>query len=100
MKTLQPNHSLKTLVSIPVDDARLIGQLTVPPLAQGIVVFAHGSGSSRHSPRNQYVAEFLQDMGLATSLEHSEAKHWNEGLGTGKPFATPERAIVQCVRWH
>jgi putative phosphoribosyl transferase len=68
MKTLQPNHSLETLVSIPVDDTRLIGQLTIPPLAQGIVVFAHGSGSSRHSPRNQYVAKFLQDVGLATLL--------------------------------
>jgi dienelactone hydrolase len=68
MKTLQPNHSLETLVSIPVDNARLIGKLSVPPLAQGIVVFAHGSGSSRHSPQSQYVAEFLQDAGLATLL--------------------------------
>lgn len=68
MKTLRSNHSLETLVSIPVDNARLIGKLTIPPLSQGIVVFAHGSGSSRHSPRNQYVAEFLQDAGLATLL--------------------------------
>ena len=68
MKTLQPDHSLQTLVSIPVDNIRLIGNLTIPPLAQGMVVFAHGSGSSRHSPRNQYVAEFLQDAGLATLL--------------------------------
>jgi putative phosphoribosyl transferase len=68
MKTLQPNHSLETRVSIPVDKVRLMGQLTVPPLAQGLVVFAHGSGSSRHSPRNQSVAEILQEVGLATLL--------------------------------
>jgi dienelactone hydrolase len=68
MKTLQPNHSLDALVSVPVGNAQLMGKLTVPPLAQGIVVFAHGSGSSRHSPRNHYVAEFLQDVGLATLL--------------------------------
>lgn len=68
MQTLQPNHSLATLVAIPAGNAQLVGQLTVPPLAQGIVVFAHGSGSSRLSPRNQYVAQFLQDAGLATLL--------------------------------
>jgi dienelactone hydrolase len=68
MKTLQSNRSLTTLVNIPLEDAQLTGNLTIPPLAAGIVVFAHGSGSSRHSPRNQYVAEFLQGAGLATLL--------------------------------
>jgi len=44
------------------------GRLTIPREPQGIVVFAHGSGSSRHSPRNRYVAEVLQSSGLATLL--------------------------------
>jgi putative phosphoribosyl transferase len=44
------------------------GQLTVPDRATGIVVFAHGSGSSRHSPRNRYVAGVLNQAGLATLL--------------------------------
>ena len=44
------------------------GDLTVPPGATGLVVFAHGSGSSRHSPRNRYVAEGLQEGGSATLL--------------------------------
>ena len=44
------------------------GHLTVPDGATGIVVFAHGSGSSRHSPRNRYVAQTLNDAGLATLL--------------------------------
>lgn len=44
------------------------GRLTVPREPRGVVVFAHGSGSSRHSPRNRYVAEVLQSSGLATLL--------------------------------
>ena len=44
------------------------GHLTIPEHPTGIVVFAHGSGSSRHSPRNRYVAEVLNRAGLATLL--------------------------------
>jgi len=47
---------------------RLAGHLTVPARAAGIVVFAHGSGSSRHSPRNRFVAEVLNQAGLGTLL--------------------------------
>jgi putative phosphoribosyl transferase len=46
----------------------LEGTLTIPPDAQGVVLFAHGSGSSRHSPRNRFVAEALREGGLATVL--------------------------------
>jgi putative phosphoribosyl transferase len=46
----------------------LEGNLVLPPGVSGIVLFAHGSGSSRHSPRNRYVAEVLQAGGLATLL--------------------------------
>jgi dienelactone hydrolase len=46
----------------------LPGHLAMPPQAQGIVVFAHGSGSSRFSPRNRFVAEQLNEAGLATLL--------------------------------
>lgn len=46
----------------------LAGDLSVPAGAKGLVLFAHGSGSSRHSPRNRYVAEVLQAAGLATLL--------------------------------
>jgi putative phosphoribosyl transferase len=55
-------------VRIPMGKATLDGDLVVPDSAQGIVLFAHGSGSSRHSPRNRYVAEVLQRAGLATLL--------------------------------
>src|SRR4030095_8073159 len=46
----------------------LSGNLTVPDGAKTLVLFAHGSGSSRHSPRNQFVARTLNDSGLATLL--------------------------------
>jgi len=48
--------------------ATLNGDLSVPPAAVGLVVFAHGSGSSRHSSRNRAVAQALQHAGLATLL--------------------------------
>jgi len=51
-----------------VDGAKLTGTLVLPHGARGLVLFAHGSGSSRHSPRNRYVAEILQSRGIATVL--------------------------------
>ncbi|GAA2366843.1 hypothetical protein Cme02nite_29600 [Catellatospora methionotrophica] len=55
-------------VVIPVNGAALAAHLAIPPKATGVVVFVHGSGSSRHSPRNQYVATLLRDAGLGTLL--------------------------------
>jgi putative phosphoribosyl transferase len=55
-------------VEIPIDGRILAGDLAVPDSAQGVVLFAHGSGSSRHSPRNRYVAQVLQEAGLGTLL--------------------------------
>lgn len=58
----------ETEVSIPAGSVRLEGNLDVPERARGIVVFAHGSGSSRFSPRNRFVANVLRGGGLATLL--------------------------------
>ncbi len=55
-------------VDIPTSSAHLDGHLTLPPDAAAVVVFVHGSGSSRHSPRNQFVANTLHDAGLGTLL--------------------------------
>ena len=60
--------SSEQLVHIPIDGLRLEGALAMPARARGIVVFAHGSGSSRHSPRNNYVARVLQEAGVGTLL--------------------------------
>jgi putative phosphoribosyl transferase len=55
-------------VDIPVGEATLDGDLHIPPQARGLVLFAHGSGSSRHSPRNQYVAQVIRTAGIGTLL--------------------------------
>src|SRR5437868_6676381 len=55
-------------VAIPSGAHRLPGVLTIPPGARAVVAFAHGSGSGRFSPRNQFVAEVLQQGNLATLL--------------------------------
>ena len=55
-------------VDVVAGSLRLPGHLTIPAEAEGVVIFAHGSGSSRHSPRNQMVAETLNEAGLATLL--------------------------------
>ena len=55
-------------VEIQSGHAVLSGNLTIPKNAVALVLFAHGSGSSRHSPRNQFVAHTLNDAGLATLL--------------------------------
>lgn len=62
-----PPHATRA-VQIRVESAVLDGDLTIPPDAHGIVLFAHGSGSSRRSPRNRYVAGVLNAGGLATLL--------------------------------
>ena len=56
------------LVRIDAGSAQLEGNLSLPEDASGVVLFAHGSGSSRHSPRNQYVARVLREGGLGTLL--------------------------------
>ncbi|MCH9626534.1 MAG: putative phosphoribosyl transferase [Chlamydiales bacterium] len=63
-KKALPSHEIE----IPIGSVKLSGYLCVPPDARGIVLFAHGSGSSRLSPRNQFVAHFLEDHSLATLL--------------------------------
>ncbi len=60
--------SLTQQVSIPSDSVRLEGELVIPRDAVEVVLFAHGSGSSRQSPRNQFVAEALRRKGIGTLL--------------------------------
>ncbi|WP_089093818.1 dienelactone hydrolase family protein [Nodularia sp. NIES-3585] len=66
-KTSTQNYR-EYLVLVTAGEVKLEGNLVIPDTARGIVVFAHGSGSSRHSPRNRYVARVLQQAGLATLL--------------------------------
>src|SRR5579884_1234856 len=57
-----------SLVHVTAGSITLEGDLIIPDRARGVVLFAHGSGSSRHSPRNRYVAAELQQHGFATLL--------------------------------
>jgi alpha-beta hydrolase superfamily lysophospholipase len=66
--TIDRHPEIAEDVFIRLDAHGMAGELTVPRRAQGVVVFAHGSGSSRFSPRNRYVASVLQHAGLGTLL--------------------------------
>lgn len=86
-------------VTIPVPGASLEGRLTLPTGVSGVVVFAHGSGSSRLSPRNLQVAEQLQRAGLGTLLFDllTEA----EARSRANVFDIPLLAgrLLAAVRW-
>jgi putative phosphoribosyl transferase len=89
--------------SIPLKDVTLGASVTVPRTASGLVIFAHGSGSSRHSPRNQYVAGVLREAGLGTLLfdlltaEEERAEAYTRHLRFNIPFLA-ER-LVGVTRW-
>jgi putative phosphoribosyl transferase len=69
MPTYHVGQAIEHLpASVKLPTAELEGYLSLPTAATGVVVFAHGSGSSRHSPRNRYVAGILNEGGLATLL--------------------------------
>jgi putative phosphoribosyl transferase len=59
---------VEKLIQLPFTDPPLEGMLKIPQAARGLVLFAHGSGSSRFSPRNNFVADVLNQSGLATVL--------------------------------
>lgn len=61
-------NKIKKTINIKIDSFSIEGELTIPENAHGVVLFAHGSGSSRFSPRNVFVAEVLQNNNLATLL--------------------------------
>src|SRR5215475_189886 len=62
------NDDLEIQARIPAGGAVLDGDLMIPSGASGIAVFAHGSGSSRHSPRNRSVAHVIREAGVGTLL--------------------------------
>jgi putative phosphoribosyl transferase len=90
-------------VQIQAGNAVLSGNLTIPENPVALVVFAHGSGSGRHSPRNQFVARTLNDAGLATLLfdlltQHEEAIDIHTGEHRFNIGLLAER-LVHATRW-
>jgi pimeloyl-ACP methyl ester carboxylesterase len=89
--------------SIVLSGVTLGANLAIPPEASGLVIFAHGSGSSRHSPRNQYVAGMLREAGLGTMLfdlltaEEEQAEAYTRHLRFNIPFLA-ER-LAGATRW-
>jgi pimeloyl-ACP methyl ester carboxylesterase len=67
-KVAGEEYRIRKLVRIPADGVELEGELVIPSDARGIVLFAHGSGSSRHSRRNNFVAQRLRAAGMGTLL--------------------------------
>jgi putative phosphoribosyl transferase len=86
-------------VEIPPGGAPLQGHLRVPAAARGVVVFAHGSGSSRHSPRNRHVAAVLEEGGFATLL--MDLLHPVEELDRTAVFSIDLLAgrLLAATRW-
>jgi putative phosphoribosyl transferase len=86
-------------VNLAIGPAGLSGTLTVPDDAAGVVVFAHGSGSSRHSPRNRAVATVLNRSGLATLL--FDLLSAGEAADRTKVFdiSLLSRRLIDATRW-
>ena len=74
MQQIRRSSTAERPVDISIGPAALEGSLVVPPQARGVVLFAHGSGSSRHSPRNRFVAGVFQEGGLATLLPYQSTQ--------------------------
>ena len=89
--------------SIPAQTVTLDGDLTVPPAAAGIVLFAHGSGSSRLSPRNQFVARAIREAGVGTFLfDLLTREEEAEDAVTGRlrfDIGLLARRLVEATRW-
>lgn len=94
---------LKQEVRFETGGIPLAGSLAIPPNPIGLVIFAHGSGSSRHSPRNQAVAASLREAGLGTLLFDllTEAEESDEARGKSLRFnigVLAER-LIGATRW-
>ncbi|WP_025917934.1 dienelactone hydrolase family protein [Herminiimonas sp. CN] len=93
------SDAVARLVRIPADSVHVEGMLTVPDAAQGIVLFAHGSGSSRHSPRNNYVARVLQEGGVGTLLMDLLTPQEDADYQTRFDIPLLTRRLLAATRW-
>jgi len=94
---------MKKSVVIALPEASLHGDLTLPAQVEGLVIFAHGSGSSRHSPRNRFVAEQLNAAGLGTLLmdllTQDEERVDDVTRELRFDIGLLARRVAQVVRW-
>jgi putative phosphoribosyl transferase len=90
---------LNETIQIPVGEVSLTGDLIIPDKATGLIIFSHGSGSSRLSSRNRQVAQYLQEQGFATLL--FDLLTTREDLNHETRFNIPllTDRLVQTTRW-
>jgi dienelactone hydrolase len=94
---------ISQLVTVPVDGEAIAGDVVVPAQARAVVLFAHGSGSSRHSPRNRMVAAELRTAGLGTALMDllTEEEDRRDAVTAEHRFDIPllGRRLVAVIDW-
>ncbi|WP_090140803.1 dienelactone hydrolase family protein [Limnohabitans sp. DM1] len=90
---------LEDQVQIEINGLMLEGILAVPPDAKGLVLFAHGSGSSRHSPRNNFVAQVLGDHGVGTLLMDLLSPEEDQDPSARFDIALLTERLVAATHW-
>jgi putative phosphoribosyl transferase len=93
------NTALVRAVRIPLARGHIEGMLELPDKAQGLVLFAHGSGSNRHSPRNNYVARVLRKSGIGTLLMDLLTPEEDAVYETRFDIALLTRRLLAATRW-
>ncbi|MFZ5659336.1 MAG: dienelactone hydrolase family protein [Pseudomonadota bacterium] len=93
------SHGSITPVQIPADGVRLEGELAMPAGASAVVLFAHGSGSSRHSPRNTFVAGMLRQAGVGTLLFDLLTETEDRSYATRFDIDLLTERLLAATRW-
>lgn len=102
VKELRSGNTLQENVILSLEDVGLDGELRIPEGASSIVMFIHGSGSSRFSPRNQFVAKEMSRYGLATllfDLMSPEEEELDGQLNLRFDIDFLARRVVEASRW-
>lgn len=94
-----PPATSPTHLGIPAPGGNLNAELTLPAGASGLVVFCHGSGSNRFSPRNLHVADHLQRGGLATLLFDLETNHNSTNQRTLASLPPLQQRLLSVIDW-
>ena len=96
---MSQTKAIAQLAHIPMETGVLEGMLEIPPQACGMVLFAHGSGSSRLSPRNNYVARVLREAGMGTLLIDLLTREEDRNYDTRFDIALLTRRLIQTTDW-
>jgi putative phosphoribosyl transferase len=89
----------KKELNIPLEKAEIKGELDIPDGAKSVIIFAHGSGSSRHSPRNQMVSEYLLKHNLGTLLFDLLTKEEDQDYSNRFNIELLANRLVAATEW-